>query len=538
MTTTAAATKKLTVSLAITALFLSACGSTGPKAAETGSPQASSTAGAASPAGSPKPAPNAEPAAAVKVPDRVYWKPPEGWVGDVMPFANDGKIELFYLQDWRNDSPGFHPIFRTTTSNLIDFTYHAEAIPFSEIGKQDLAIGTGSVIKVGDTYHFFYTGHNWMFPKENKAKEAVMHAVSKDLQKWTKIPEDTFYAPEGYERNDFRDPFVIYNEKKQEYWMLVSARKGGAGVLAVFTSKDLKGWKVQEPLSIEDTSKYFMLECADIFQMGDTWYLVFSEFSDKGATHYRTSKSLEGPWSKPQQDLFDGKGFYAAKSATLGDRRFLFGWVPTRQNGKDFMKWDWAGNMVSHELVRKNDGTLSVKVPDEVAGLFSKEVKLAEERKLGQVSAESGKVKLDGSGGLAGTYFPAIPPTAKITGTVTFDSAVDYTGIVFGVGDEPEKAYGIRFQPEKGILRYDAAPNGNLGSIKPDMQVPAKVEPGKPYKFTIIVENDVAAFYLNDDVALTARIYKLPGGRWGWYSSRGKTVLEDLRMYVPASTGG
>ena len=31
-----------------------------------------------------------------------------------------------------------------------------------------------------------------------------MHAVSSDKVTWTKLPEDTFYAPENYSTDDFR----------------------------------------------------------------------------------------------------------------------------------------------------------------------------------------------------------------------------------------------------------------------------------------------------------------------------------------------
>ncbi|WP_223067886.1 glycoside hydrolase family 32 protein [Paenibacillus caui] len=496
-----------------------------------------STTGSAAPSTNPATALQASEQPFVRVPDRIFWKPPEGWVGDVMPFNNGKQIELYYLQDWRNDAPGFHPIFQVTTSNLIDYTYKAEAIPFSEAGKQDLAIGTGSVIKAGDTYHFYYTGHNWMFPDENKPKEAVMHAVSKDLKNWKKVPEDTFYAPEGYERDDFRDPFVIWNEEKQEYWMLVSARQKGVsgGVLALFTSKDMSHWKYREPLKIEDTDNYFMLECADLFKIGDTWYMVFSEFSDKGATHYRMSKSLNGPWKKPAQDLFDGKGFYAAKTGALGNRTFLFGWVPTRQNEKDYMKWDWAGNMASHELIQNPDKTLAVKVPDEVGKLFSLEAPLKEVKTLGEASGSEGSIQLQGKNGLAGLVFEQLPATAKITGTVTFDADVKHTGIVFGAGDQPEKAYGIRLEPGENRVRYDAAPGDALGSLNPDIQVPIELTANTPYSFTLIVENDVCTFYIQDSVALTTRIYKMPGKSWGWYSGGGLTTVKDLKMLLPSS---
>jgi beta-fructofuranosidase len=114
------------------------------------------------------------------------------------------------LQHWRDGAPGFHPWHLASTANLIDYSYAGEMIPFGEEHEQDLALGTGSVIKAGDTYHAYYTGHK--FPQEGKSKEAVMHAVSKDLKSWTKVEEDTFYAPDGYEKDDFRDPFVLFEK--------------------------------------------------------------------------------------------------------------------------------------------------------------------------------------------------------------------------------------------------------------------------------------------------------------------------------------
>ncbi|MGO4541511.1 family 43 glycosylhydrolase [Paenibacillus sp. 2TAB19] len=465
--------------------------------------------------------------------DRIFWKPPVGWVGDIMPFSEGDKLHLFYLQDWRDGAPGFHPWHMASTSNLTDYEYAGEAIPFGVERDQDLALGTGSVIKANDTYHAFYTGHNWQFPDQGKPKEAVMHAVSVDLKTWTKVPEDTFYAPNGYETHDFRDPFVLYNEEKGEYWMLQSARKSGKGVIALFASKDLSKWELREPLTIEATDNFFMLECPDVFYMDGKWYLVFSEFSDKKATHYRVSDSLDGPWKKPESDMFDGRAFYAAKTETLGDRRMLYGWVPTRQLEKDYMQWDWAGNMVAHQMTLSADGSLGVKVPDEIDALLSKEEALAEPKKIGAAAGDSKAWKLSAAaGGVAGIVFGELPQTAKITGSVRFDEKVEYSGFVVGAGDEPEKAYGIQLEPAKDRVRYDAVKGDTLSSVEPDVQVSAELEANTDYSFTIVIENDVAVLYIGDS-ALTTRIYKMPGQAWGWYSRGGETTLSGLKLFVP-----
>ncbi|WP_424768412.1 hypothetical protein [Paenibacillus sp. sgz302251] len=523
-------TKAAAAALLGAAILATACTNDG-----SGDGQVARTPASETPLVSAQPADPAE--EAVRMPsDRLFWKPPEGWVGDLMPF-NDGtdKLHLFYLQDWRDGAPGFHPWHLTTTSNLTDYTYEGESIPFGREHEPDLAIGTGSVIKAGNTYHAFYTGHNWKFPDQGKPKEAMMHATSTDLSTWTKLPEHTFVAPEGYEIHDFRDPYVFYDEEAGEYRMLVSARQVGVGgVLAVFASKDLAAWEVREPLEIEVASSFFMLECADIFRSGDKWYLVFSEFSDRKATHYRVSDSIDGPWLLPEDgdDLFDGRAFYAAKTGMLGDNRYLFGWVPTRNMEKDFMNWDWAGNLVAHQLVTHPDGTLGVTVPESIEGFLSRESELNVSQRLGEAAGEGGEWRLNGAAGMAGVVFDNLPTIARITGKFRYDEATQFTGFVAGIGEEPEKAYGIQVEPAKGRIRYDAVHGGALTSVEPDVSVLIPFAPGIDYSFTLVIEDDVAVFYVGDH-ALTTRIYKMPGGAWGWYARGGATTLSDLKLFTP-----
>ena len=59
----------------------------------------------------------------------------------------------------------------------------------------------------------------------------------------------------------------------------------------------------------------------------------------------------------PENDTFDNRAFYAAKTASDGRRRFVFGWNPTRAESRDFQPWHWGGNLVVHEVVQEADGT-------------------------------------------------------------------------------------------------------------------------------------------------------------------------------------
>mgnify|MGYP001143180048 CR=1 FL=1 len=80
------------------------------------------------------------------------------------------------------------------------------------------------------------------------------------------------------------------------------------------------------------------------------------------------------PELAPANDTFDGRAFYAAKSASVGatksasdgaakstsgddGRRYMFGWLPTREGETDSGKWQWGGELVVHEVVQRADGT-------------------------------------------------------------------------------------------------------------------------------------------------------------------------------------
>ena len=137
-----------------------------------------------------------------------------------------------------------YPIYKFSTTNLYEYTDDGLAIPFSTSSSEpDLAIGTGSFLLADGVYHGFYTGHNDTFPNIGEDKERIMHAISYDNITWTKIPEDTFRAPEGYSTDNFRDPFVFWVEEEGCYWMLVATRtEKDGGFVARYTSDDLSKW--------------------------------------------------------------------------------------------------------------------------------------------------------------------------------------------------------------------------------------------------------------------------------------------------------
>ena len=69
-------------------------------------------------------------------------------------------------------------------------------------------------------------------------------------------------------------------------------------------------------------------------------------------TRYRMSRSLAGPLASTARRYFDGRPL-RGQDGLRRERRFVFGWNPTREGEKDYRNWHWGGNLVVHEIVQE-----------------------------------------------------------------------------------------------------------------------------------------------------------------------------------------
>lgn len=466
-----------------------------------------------------------------------FYKPADAWAADFIPLYDNGTFQLFYLLDWRDRAHHGEgtPWYRISTTDFVNFTEHGEMLARGTEREQDLYVFTGSAIKANGQYHIFYTGHNPHLRQQGKPEQGVMHAVSDDMMKWEKIPEQTFFAPPGkYEPHDWRDPFVFWNEDAKEYNMLLAARfKTGIprrrGLTALCASKDLVKWEVKEPFYAP--ALYFTHECPDLFKMGDWWYLVFSEFTDLVRTRYVMSRSLSGPWIIPKRDDFDGHAFYAAKTASDGNKRFIFGWNPTRDGEKDNGGWQWGGNLVVHEIQQKKNGELSVRVPQTVSNAFNKKTEHSFQNSIGNVKVENGTVHINAAGTFAASLAGKMPNTCKINASIQFEENTKECGLMLRCSDDLEKAYYIILQPKENKLVFDVWPRYrsevfNMIELTRDIELTT----GKPVSMELFMEGNKGVVYVNNIVAMNFRAYDLKEGNWGVFTMQGNATFKDLSI--------
>lgn len=466
-----------------------------------------------------------------------FYRPQNAWAADFIPLYANGEFQLFYLLDWR-DRQGHGegtPWYRISTNDFVNFKEHGEMLKRGSETDQDLYVFTGSVIQAKDQFHIFYTGHNPHLREQGKPEQGVMHAVSNDMITWTKMPAQTFFAPaDKYEKNDWRDPFVFWNPDSNEYNMLLAARHRQGiprrrGLTALCSSKNLAEWHVREPFYSPDL--YFTHECPDLFKMGDWWYLLFSEFTDKVRTRYRMSRSLKGPWITPRRDDFDGHAFYAAKSASNGKSRFLFGWNPTRSEAKDTGTWDWGGNLVVHELFQEKNGELGVKIPKSVAGAFTNKEPVEFRLGSGKINYSNGVLTLNAQETFAAAVAGAQPDLCRISATAKFTTDTREFGIMFRTSDDLENSYYIRIEPLNERLVFDRWPRNRAEVTQMvELERPLKLVQNDEVNITVVIDGNKGVAYVNDTIAMNFRAYDLPAGKWGFFACDGQVAFNNIMI--------
>ncbi|WP_018752000.1 GH32 C-terminal domain-containing protein [Paenibacillus sanguinis] len=481
---------------------------------------------------------------------KVFYKPKDGWVGDVIPFYDQGEYKLYYLHDQRvGGDYGNHTTWNLiTTKNGLDFENYGTVLPNGGEADPDRNAYTGSVIKDQDgMYHLFYTGHNPNpeFCVNGKPLQVVLKATGPDGIHWTKDPDFKLYG-DGviYEKFDWRDPFVFFNKDQQQYWMLVTSRlmnssekKGGC--IALLTSDDLVHWQYQEPFYSPD--KYITLECPDYFQIGEWHYLVYSTFSEKFVTHYKKSKSYDGVYKSPVLDTFDGRGFYAAKTASDGKQRFAFGWVPSKKGNHDYGSWEWAGTLVVHETYPNEEGDLLVRMPQAIYDHFDTELDVVSEVQ-NKCIANGGRFELASPDGLAYCVCNKLPSQVLLEAVFTDWKEVKDFGIALHSDKALDNGYFIKFDPFHNRIAFDMWPRTEPGFFQWQIagDKPQMIELERPFSFAnhdqitvkLILEDDILCLYVNDMIAMTTRVYNFKNGHLGFFANEGSVAVHNVHLKV------
>lgn len=437
-----------------------------------------------------------------------------GYVGDTMPYYEDGTYYIYYLKEGGGSFN--HSVYLTATKDFLTYTeYEDPVLEANYEGGQDGWIGTGSVVKVGDDYDFFYTAHASSGNFEYKEKIMVARGSSPaaafdKVEGWELIPPE-----ELGQKNDFRDPQAYYDEESGNIILTVTAAQDGVARILKFTlSPDLSEAVYDGIIFTDPTGDFWNLECSDTFCMDGTCYLTYSGQDD--TLWYAVSDDRYGPYSEPRR--IDGKIFYAAKHVENGENVYMAGWARRSESLRSVAPLTgWGGNLLVQQIGRNSDGSLYLEPVRSIANIFSAKRPLLIKKDSFTVKAKDTR-----------TYTEAFTAYERfmITGKFNFtDNGI--FGLAFDFEGSPEDYKLIVFDPEADKLELRFGSGATLIT-----ETAAALEAGQTYSFTYLQEGSVGVFYIDGHAALTVRLYGVSGKPIRLFAENNSISFTDLKEFT------
>lgn len=279
-------------------------------------------------------------------------KHPGNHIGDSWYYRAGDVFHCYYLTHPNNlERHTAWDIAHATSTDLRNWDLYGLVVKRGSNDAWDgVCIATGSVIRFQDKYWMAYTGR-W-----NEPRVAVGLAVSDDLFQWDKVPynpittiDTRYYEAIGSGTRHmahWRDPFLFRHEGYVYHFVCASRNDGSPdarGTVGIARSSDMIEWEILPPPEIEPVSQE--LECPQVRQIGDHFFLLFSAFPEifapetraryggklRQSSYVMVGNSPFGPFSFEQPDPLIPTTYpvqpYACQFVEWGGALYLMGTV-------------------------------------------------------------------------------------------------------------------------------------------------------------------------------------------------------------------
>lgn len=302
-----------------------------------------------------------------EIPGNLHYKLPSGaYLGDVHPFYDNehNRMYMYYLStNGRFDSQ------LITSDDMI--TYHETNLLTDPINppEQDNYFVLG-VYKDSDVYRTFYG-----------LGDSFGSAESDDLITWrnASILDETFNVERKafFDYDNFpgggRDPYGFYDSDIDRFRIIGISYVNHPSnrSLVLYTSNDEEGrLYTDKPVELINypNNGDGDPECPMMMKIGDYWYIFTSRYGQSvhgvgRLTYYIGDKGKsidEVDWQSKEEHHLDGEDLIAAQLVQIGQRYYVYGWLPQTWNGGN-----WGGLLnLPREVVQFEDGTLGSRLDE------------------------------------------------------------------------------------------------------------------------------------------------------------------------------
>lgn len=481
---------------------------------------------------------------------RLHHAPGEGRFGDPSPIVWEGRHHVFFQNSPRPDDFAAMRWAHVVSDDLLRWRSLPDALAPDPEGPDAFGCWTGCVLRHGDRFHAFYTG----IGGPDGRLQTVCHAESDDLIAWRKDPLNPILRPTPpfatHPGAAWRDPQVRVLPGG-DFEMVLTADAADApaalrGCVARFTSADLHTWG--DGRLLYRPGDVHRCECPEVVAFGGRHALLYSDYG----VQVRLADGPLGPWSTPSAPRLDDFRYYAAKTASDGERRLVYGFVFDRYVPDaplvlphDGSPWTWGGVMAfPRELTTTPGGGIGMRPARELERLRQEDVRPASALRLLSGTWD------EQHGSLRGSVSPGGPDMAvALAGhlkaqaelSLTFHwRPTDTVSILLRADGDLSRGYRLDLdRPRRDLTLRRLLPHENPASpILQRLELPADLPDALPLR--LLLDGSLLEAFVADRVAFSGRLYEPAPDPWWGLATRGTievTGVRAWRLALPAAQG-
>lgn len=329
--------------------------------------------------------------------DILHLKSPGNWINDPNGFIYyQRKYHLFYQYN------PYAPVWGTmhwghaVSEDLVRWEHLGIAL-FPSIDEDKDGCFSGSALEQSGKLNLYYTGIRYSPNAQSKGTEGDKYFISSQLMihsedgiqfdntSGKRVIVPVVEDEELGDKKETRDPNV-WEENGQFYMVLGSTYQGETGRLLFYTSMDAVKWTYINQFRGKRLGS--MLECPNIFRIGDGWVFMCSPMGMKDdAVGYTQHAICMNAWFDPGtchltlsenwQYVDYGMDLYAPQTNVDKDgNRVMIAWMRMPKAVEKSGECPWNGMMCIPRVIEVSDGHIYFRVHPEVGRNFSQEVEM------------------------------------------------------------------------------------------------------------------------------------------------------------------
>jgi beta-fructofuranosidase len=299
-----------------------------------------------------------------------------GWINDPNGLCYfKGRYQVYFQHHPYSSEWGLMHWGHVSSADMVTWRREPIAMAPSVEEDRDGVFSGSTVVSDDDELFVYFTGHRWRngVDEDEGSLQVQCMAVSKDGITFNKkgVLVD---CPDGLAH--FRDP-KVWQMGDRGYMVFGACSSDNRGEIWLYTSDNMWDWTFDRVLYRDPDPHTFMLECPDLFQLGDKWVLTYCPMGRK-PKKYRDRNGhnagyVVGTWSPGQEfvPITDyrpidwGANYYAPQTFQAPDgRRIVLAWmgsfgIPPASQSAD----GWSGQMTVHRELTLSDKDRLIAVP-------------------------------------------------------------------------------------------------------------------------------------------------------------------------------